>query len=197
MITCNWLCLLYYVHVFTLMFMLLSTRLIGDVGMRKHIMEMTDLVTQLKSLQVEISEPFMVHLILNSLSSQYGPFRYHTTHIKRNGQSMNFWPCVSRRKEDLLNKLVKVLLAWLKIRGRRKKEEKNHIPPIAKIKESRYFFSVKRKGTWWRIAINIRLGLGTRVVIFPFVCFESNMADIFHDTCFIDSRSTIHISNTM
>ena len=46
------------------------------------------------------------------------------------------------------------------------------------------------------MAINIRLGLGTRVVIFPFVGFESNMADIFHDTCFIDSRSTIHISNT-
>ena len=95
------------------------------------------------------------------------PSKYHTTHIKRNGQSMNFWPCVSRRKGDLLKKLVKVLLAWLKIRGRRKKEEKNHIPPIAKIKESRYFFSVKRKGTWRRTAINIRLGLEKRVIIFP------------------------------
>ena len=59
----------------TLMYKLSSMRLIGVVGVKKLIMKMRDQATQLKLLQVEISESFMVHLILNSLPSQYGPFK--------------------------------------------------------------------------------------------------------------------------
>ena len=42
---------------------------------REHIMEMRDMVAQLKSLEVEISESFLVHFILNSLPSEFGPFK--------------------------------------------------------------------------------------------------------------------------
>ena len=41
----------------------------------EHIMEMRDMVAQLKSLEVEISESFLVHFILNSLPSEFGPFK--------------------------------------------------------------------------------------------------------------------------
>ena len=37
-------------------------------NVREHIMEMRDMVAQLKSLEVEIFESFLVHFILNSLS---------------------------------------------------------------------------------------------------------------------------------
>jgi hypothetical protein len=47
----------------------------------EHIMEMRDIAAQLKSLEVEISESFLVHLILNSLPSQYGPLKVsYNTH---------------------------------------------------------------------------------------------------------------------
>ena len=38
-------------------------------------MEMRDIVVQLKSLEIEMSESFLVHFILNSLPSEYGPFK--------------------------------------------------------------------------------------------------------------------------
>ena len=47
----------------------------------EHIMEMRDMVAQLKSLEVEISESFLVHFILNSLPSEFGPFKIsYNTH---------------------------------------------------------------------------------------------------------------------
>ena len=41
----------------------------------EHIMEMRDMVAQLKSLEVEISESFLIHFRLNSLPSEFGPFK--------------------------------------------------------------------------------------------------------------------------
>jgi hypothetical protein len=41
----------------------------------EHVMEMRDIAAQLKSLEVEIFDSVLVHLILNSLPSQYGPFK--------------------------------------------------------------------------------------------------------------------------
>jgi hypothetical protein len=50
-------------------------------GVREHIMKMRDTVAQLKKLEVEISESFLVHYILNTLSHQYGPFKIsYNTH---------------------------------------------------------------------------------------------------------------------
>ncbi|KAF5480701.1 hypothetical protein F2P56_001430 [Juglans regia] len=38
-------------------------------------MQMRDNVAQLKKLEVEMSESFLVHYILNTIPHQYGPFR--------------------------------------------------------------------------------------------------------------------------
>ena len=44
-------------------------------------MEMRDMSAQLKSLEVDISESFLVHFILNSLPSEYSPFKIsYNTH---------------------------------------------------------------------------------------------------------------------
>ncbi|OIT30286.1 hypothetical protein A4A49_62254, partial [Nicotiana attenuata] len=48
---------------------------------REHIMEMRDIVAKLKSLEVDMSEPFLVYFILNSLPVEYGPFKIsYNTH---------------------------------------------------------------------------------------------------------------------
>jgi DNA polymerase IIIc chi subunit len=50
-------------------------------SVREHIMEMRDMAAQLKSLEVDISESFLVHFILNSLPTEYTPFKIsYNTH---------------------------------------------------------------------------------------------------------------------
>ena len=53
-------------------------------GLREHIMEMRDIVVQLKSLEIEMSESFLVHFILNSLPFEYEPFKIsYNTHKEK------------------------------------------------------------------------------------------------------------------
>ena len=44
-------------------------------GVREHIMKMRDIAAQLNNLEVEMSEFFLVHYILNTLPKQIGPFK--------------------------------------------------------------------------------------------------------------------------
>ncbi|XP_020106257.1 uncharacterized protein LOC109722574 [Ananas comosus] len=65
----------------TLMDKLSSTKYSGNGSIRKHIMEMRDIAAQLTALEVTISDSFLVHFILNSLPSEYGPFQIsYNTH---------------------------------------------------------------------------------------------------------------------
>ncbi|RVW51338.1 hypothetical protein CK203_075501 [Vitis vinifera] len=68
----------------TLMTKMCSMKFNGTKGVREHIMEMRDIVAQLKSLEIEMSESFLVHFILNSLPSKYGPFKIsYNTHKEK------------------------------------------------------------------------------------------------------------------
>ena len=71
----------------TLMTKMCSMKFNGTKGVYEHIMEMRDIAAQLKSLEIEMSESFLVHFILNSFPFEYGPF---TTHKRKNGLSMKF-----------------------------------------------------------------------------------------------------------
>ncbi|RVW54267.1 hypothetical protein CK203_080190 [Vitis vinifera] len=51
----------------TLIMKFTSLKLTDIKGVREHIMEMRDIVAQLKKLEVEMSESFLVHFILNTL----------------------------------------------------------------------------------------------------------------------------------
>ena len=59
----------------TLIMKFTSLKLTCIKGVREHIMEMTNVVAQLKKLEVEMSESFLVHFILNILPPLYGPFK--------------------------------------------------------------------------------------------------------------------------
>ena len=59
----------------TLMKKLSSMKYDNIKGVRENIMEMMDTIDKLKSLKIEISESFVVHLILNSLPPEYGHFK--------------------------------------------------------------------------------------------------------------------------
>ncbi|RVW74898.1 hypothetical protein CK203_054575 [Vitis vinifera] len=65
----------------TLIMKFTSLKLTNTKSVREHIMEMRDVMAQLKKLEVEMSESFLVHFILNTLLPQYEPFKiFYNTH---------------------------------------------------------------------------------------------------------------------
>ncbi|XP_024968653.1 uncharacterized protein LOC112508102 [Cynara cardunculus var. scolymus] len=71
-------------HASTLILKMLTTKYNGVGGVREHIMMMSDMANKLKSMDMEISEGFLVHFIMTSLPSQFGPFKinYNTQREK-------------------------------------------------------------------------------------------------------------------
>ncbi|XP_076933443.1 uncharacterized protein LOC143599352 [Bidens hawaiensis] len=57
-------------NVGILILIMLTTKYNGTSGVREHIMMMNDMTNQLKTLDMEISEGFLVHFIMTSLPSQ-------------------------------------------------------------------------------------------------------------------------------
>ena len=58
-----------------------STKLTRTRGVRDHIMRMRDIAAQLQTLEVTMSDTFLVHYILNTLPQQYNPFKIsYNTH---------------------------------------------------------------------------------------------------------------------
>ena len=58
-----------------------SIRITSVRGVREHIMQTRDIAAQLKKLEIDMSESFLVHFILNTLAHQYRPFKMsYNTH---------------------------------------------------------------------------------------------------------------------
>ncbi|KAF7835869.1 Retrovirus-related Pol polyprotein from transposon TNT 1-94 [Senna tora] len=68
----------------TLMSKLSTMKLTSIKGVREHIMRMRDIAAQLKTIEVELPDSFLVYSILNSLSPQYGTFKIsYNTHKQK------------------------------------------------------------------------------------------------------------------
>ena len=50
--------------------------------MHEHVIEITNIVTRLKSLGKNVDENFLVQFIINSLPSEYGPFQMNYNTMK-------------------------------------------------------------------------------------------------------------------
>ncbi|RVX00833.1 hypothetical protein CK203_026399 [Vitis vinifera] len=59
----------------TILSKLVSMRYKWKENIREHIMEMSNLVTRLKALKLELSEDILMHLVLISLLTQFSPFK--------------------------------------------------------------------------------------------------------------------------
>ena len=68
----------------TLIMRFSSLRLTSVKGVREHIMELRDIVAQLKTLGVDMSDDFLVYYALYTLPSSYGPFKIsYNTHKEK------------------------------------------------------------------------------------------------------------------
>lgn len=72
----------------TLIMKFSSYRLTSVKDVREHIMKMRDISAQLKKLEVDMSDSFLVHYILNSLPVEYVPFKI-SYNIHKNKWSIN------------------------------------------------------------------------------------------------------------
>ncbi|XP_039834323.1 uncharacterized protein LOC120695068 [Panicum virgatum] len=59
----------------TLIMKMLTSQYDGQSGIREHIMSMCDVANKLKTLDMAISDGFLVHYIMTSLPTQYSPFK--------------------------------------------------------------------------------------------------------------------------
>ncbi|KAL0405197.1 UNVERIFIED_CONTAM: hypothetical protein Slati_3833600 [Sesamum latifolium] len=105
----------------TLMKRLSNMKYNGSRSVREHIMQMRDIAAQLKPLEVDISESFMVHLILNSLPKEYGPFKI-TYNAQKEKWSVNklLTICV-QEEERLKNENIEVANLVTQNKGKGKK----------------------------------------------------------------------------
>ena len=83
----------------TLIIQFSTLKLIGVCGVRDHIMCMMDTTSQLKSLEVSMSESFLVHYIMCTLPPQYNPFQIsYNTHKEKWLISELLTMCVKEEK---------------------------------------------------------------------------------------------------
>ena len=88
----------------------LSLRLTEIRGVRDHIMHMMDISAQLKSLEVSMSESFLVHYILCTLPPQYSPFKIsYNTHKDKWSINELLTTCVQEEEQLLMEQGEKVL----------------------------------------------------------------------------------------
>ena len=108
-----------------------SMKLISIRGVREHIMQMRDIAVQLKLLEVDMSETFIVHYILNTLSQQYEPFKIsYNTHKDKWSINELMTMCIQEER-GLIMKVDEG--AYTVIQGKNKlqakKKGKGKIPP--------------------------------------------------------------------
>ncbi|XP_059670879.1 uncharacterized protein LOC132316416 [Cornus florida] len=59
----------------TLMMKMMIMKYDGQSSVCEHIMKMNDMASQLKGMDMEISEGFLIHFMMISLPAQFGPFK--------------------------------------------------------------------------------------------------------------------------
>ena len=79
--------------------------------------------------------------------------------------------------------------------NKEKEKGKIHVNQIVK-KESKCYFC-KKKGHIKKDCIKFKAWLEKKGNFPAFVCYESNMVNVNHDTWWIDTGTTIHVSNTL
>ncbi|KAL0386361.1 UNVERIFIED_CONTAM: hypothetical protein Slati_4605900 [Sesamum latifolium] len=182
----------------TLIMRFTSHKLTGLNGVREHIMQIRDIAAQLKSLEVDMSESFLVHYILNTLSSQYAPFKIsYNTHKDEWSINELMTMCVQEEGRLSMDAGESVHMA---IQGKNKDQAKGkgkaNVPPHAEIKNESKCFICKKKGHIKKDCPKFKIWLekkGNQL----YICYKSNMVDIYHNTWWIDSSSTIYVTNSL
>ncbi|KAF7812098.1 Retrovirus-related Pol polyprotein from transposon TNT 1-94 [Senna tora] len=168
-------------------------------GVREHIMRMRDIATELKTLEVELPDSFLVYSILNSLPPQYGPFKIsYNTHKQKCSINELLTMCVQEEGRLLAEMGESAHLANQgKDKNQAKKKGKGKAPIQGGIKKESKCFFCKKKGHMKKDCMKFKAWLDKKGNSISFFIYESNMVDVSSNTWWIDSGATIHISNSL
>jgi len=191
----------------TLMSTLTTMKFDASRTMHELVIEMTNIAARLKSLGMAVDENFLVQFILNFLPSEYGHFHmnYNTMKDKWNMHELHSMLVQEEtRRKSQGNHFIhymnnqragkKVFKKHGKGKGPlkinesstklQKKNDKCHL-----CKKSGHFQKdcLKRKA-WFE-------NKGKHNAYY--VCFESNLIEVPHNSWWIDSGCTTHVSNMM
>ncbi|KAL6327955.1 hypothetical protein AAG906_031299 [Vitis piasezkii] len=191
----------------TLMAELTTMKYDGQKGIQQHILNMSEKATKLKALGMGMDESFLVQFVLNSLPSQFAPFKIH---YNTNSDQWNLNELTSkciqeevRLRQEGHNLALAVTHGVTKKKGKFKKG-KNFPPKKSGPREgsqshdgkftiSCYFCG--KKGHVKKDCIKRKAWFEKRGINISFVCYESNLAEVPSNTWWIDSGATTHVTN--
>ncbi|KAK8558786.1 hypothetical protein V6N12_042082 [Hibiscus sabdariffa] len=168
-------------------------------GVRDHINKMRDLTARLKALEVEMHDSFLVHYILNTLPPQYGQFKISYNTHKDKWSIDELLTMCDQEEGRLILEMGET--APMVTQGKRpvqaKQKGKVKMQPQADIKKEFMCFFCKMKGHLKKDCVKYKGWLEKKGKSISLVWFESNMVDVNYNTWWIDSGSTIHVSNSL
>ncbi|RVW93405.1 Retrovirus-related Pol polyprotein from transposon TNT 1-94 [Vitis vinifera] len=193
----------------TLMAELTTMKYDGRKGIQQHILNMTEKAAKLKALGMSMDESFLVQFVLNSLPSQFAPFKIH---YNTNSDQWNLNELTSkciqekvRLRQEGHNLALTVTHGVTKKKGKFRKLKK--FPPKksgpgegsqshdGKFTVSCYFCG--KKGHVKKDHNKRKAWFEKRGINLSFVCYESNFAEVPSNTWWIDSGATTHVTNLM
>jgi len=129
-----------------------SLRLTSMKGVHEYIMQMRDISSQLKKLEVDMSKSFLMHFILNTLPQEYGSFKIsYKTHKDKWSINELMTICVQEEERHVMEMGESALLTTTYGKNKEAKSQANQkgnvkIPPQANIKKVAKCFFCKKTG---------------------------------------------------
>lgn len=194
-------------HASTLILKMLTKKYDGSSGVREHIMIMTDMANKLKSMDMEISEGFLVHFIMTSLPVQFGPFKinYNT---QREKWKMSELIAMCVQEEERL-KVEKPEVAYVTTTNLDKKKGKSVSEKGSSSKVQKSSMGVRKfdnkprckfchkKGHTQRDCPKFKEWLAKKGNNNAFMIYESLNINVPFNSWWIDSGSMVHVSNSL
>ncbi|XP_022032171.1 uncharacterized protein LOC110933249 [Helianthus annuus] len=117
----------------TLILKLVTTKYDGISGIREHILKMNDMAQKLKGLSMEISDGFLVHFIMTSLSASYEAFKVNYN-LQKDQWKMNELIAMCVQEEEHL-KLEKANVGYLMTADTKKRKGNYNKKPNVKVQK--------------------------------------------------------------
>ncbi|KAK3040692.1 hypothetical protein RJ639_028388 [Escallonia herrerae] len=203
-------------HATTLITKMVTLKYSGSNGVREHILRMNDMASQLKGLDMEISEGFLVHFIMTSFPAQFGPFKInYNTQKEKWKMSKLISMCVQeeeRLKSEPPDSAHVAITGPSKGKGKGKKFGKGNVQgnksaSVTKTDKAsssgtkgssgpRCHFC-KDKGHMRKECHKFREWLEKKGNLSIYVCYESYTIDAPLNTWWVDTGATVHITNSL
>lgn len=169
---------------------------------------MCDKAAKLATLGMKVDESFLVQFILNSLPTQFGPFKihYNTNKDKWNLNELTSM-CVQeevRLKGEGRHTALAVTQVAMKKKGKAKKYPPKKVsgPGESSQAHENNGFTVKchfcgKKGHVKKDCNKRKAWFEKKGNNLSLVCYESNLVEVPSNTWWIDSGATTHITNSL